>query len=57
MGEARADEPLPDLCRLPRPAAMPGITFGPRARMACGWDAGYYGCELELPLATGRRTP
>ncbi|MGY1458462.1 MULTISPECIES: sensor histidine kinase [unclassified Luteimonas] len=34
-----------------------GYAFGPRARMACGWDAGYYACELELPLATGRRTP
>lgn len=35
----------------------PGYAFGPRARMACGWDAGYHACELELPLATGRRTP
>src|SRR5690606_6871092 len=34
-----------------------GYAFGPRARMACGWDAGYYACELELPLATGRSTP
>ena len=34
-----------------------GYAFGPRARMACGWDAGYYACELDLPLATGRRTP
>ena len=34
-----------------------GYAFGPRARMACGWDGGYYACELELPLATGRRTP
>src|SRR5690606_41587793 len=34
-----------------------GYAFGPRARMACGWDAGYYACELQLPLAPGRRTP
>ncbi len=33
-----------------------GYAFGPRARMACGWDAGYYACELELPLGSGRRT-
>ncbi|MGY0612774.1 MULTISPECIES: sensor histidine kinase [unclassified Luteimonas] len=40
-----------------------GYAFGPRARMTCGWDAGYYACELQLPLgelslgAGGRRTP
>lgn len=34
-----------------------GYAFGPRARMACGWDAGYYACELDLPLGSGRRTP
>ena len=31
--------------------------FGPRARMVCRWDEGYYVCELELPLEPGRRTP
>lgn len=25
--------------------------FGPRARMTSGWDAGYYRCELEVPIA------
>ncbi|MGN6513027.1 MAG: sensor histidine kinase [Lysobacteraceae bacterium] len=25
--------------------------FGPRARMTAGWDAGYYRCELEVPIA------
>ncbi|WP_425603247.1 sensor histidine kinase [Luteimonas endophytica] len=24
--------------------------FGPRARMTCGWNGGYYACEIELPL-------
>ena len=27
-----------------------GYAFGPRARMTTGWEAGYYGCELRLPL-------
>ena len=27
-----------------------GYAFGPRARMTSGWDAGYYLCELSLPL-------
>jgi two-component system sensor histidine kinase AlgZ len=27
-----------------------GYAFGPRARMAAGWSAGYYDCELRLPL-------
>lgn len=34
-----------------------GYAFGPRARMTCGWDAGYYACELSLPLQPVRRTP
>ncbi|GGJ97667.1 hypothetical protein [Luteimonas terricola] len=38
-------------------AHRPGYAFGPRTRMACGWDAGYYACGLELSLATLRRTP
>src|SRR5690606_15748629 len=32
-----------------------GYAFGPRARMTAGWEAGYYSCELELPLGSGRR--
>jgi two-component system sensor histidine kinase AlgZ len=28
-----------------------GYAFGPRARMTSVWDAGYYRCELSLPLA------
>ena len=34
-----------------------GYAFGPRARMTAGWDAGYYACELSLPLQPVRRTP
>jgi two-component system sensor histidine kinase AlgZ len=26
--------------------------FGPRARMAAAWEAGYYRCELSVPAAT-----
>jgi two-component system sensor histidine kinase AlgZ len=29
--------------------------FGPRARMTAGWAAGYYECELSLPLGYARR--
>ena len=32
-----------------------GYAFGPRARMVAGWNGGYYACELELPLESGRR--
>jgi len=28
--------------------------FGGRARMAAGWDAGYYRCELQVPVAGSR---
>ncbi len=33
-----------------------GYAFGPRARMTSGYAAGYYDCELSLPLTPGRRT-
>ena len=26
--------------------------FGPRARMAAGWEDGYYRCELQVPIDT-----
>jgi two-component system sensor histidine kinase AlgZ len=29
--------------------------FGPRARMAAGWEDGYYQCELRVPTDTPRR--
>jgi len=29
--------------------------FGPRAGMTAAWDAGYYRCELKVPV-TGERT-
>ena len=29
--------------------------FGPRAGMTAAWDAGYYHCELKVPI-TGERT-
>jgi two-component system sensor histidine kinase AlgZ len=28
--------------------------FGSRARMAAGWDAGYYRCELQVPVVLSR---
>jgi two-component system sensor histidine kinase AlgZ len=28
--------------------------FGGRARMAAGWNAGYYRCELQVPVASAR---
>lgn len=30
-------------------------TFGPRARMAAGWEDGYYQCELRVPTDAPRR--